>query len=80
MTFLIIALISLLVVFGAYKLTVGSIERLGTEVGTFYPFDVRVRKTNVWSTLVYLLIIVALFSVIFFFSRGGMTKLPGLPA
>jgi hypothetical protein len=75
-----IILVSILVIGLVYKLTVGSIEHLGTSISSFYPFDVKVKRTGAWSTIFYLLIVVGLFSLIVIFSRQGLTKLPGLPA
>ena len=80
MTIALIVLVSIVVIAIAYKLTIGSIESLGTSISTFYPFDVKVKRTGAWSTIFYLLVIVGLFSIILIFSGQGLTKLPGLPA
>jgi hypothetical protein len=56
----IVVIVAALAFWFIFRLTIGSIESLGTRISPFYPFDRVVQKGNMWSQLFYLIIIVGL--------------------
>ncbi len=60
MTFIIIAVVAILLFWFVFKITIGSIEGLGFKLNTFYPFNLIVKRPTMWSTLFYLMVIAVL--------------------
>lgn len=59
-----------------FKLTIGSIESLGVGMTTYYPFEVRVRKPNLWSSLFFVVVVAILTLLVILLSGGNVPKLP----
>ncbi|MBX4205809.1 hypothetical protein KW795_01285 [Candidatus Microgenomates bacterium] len=74
-----IIIFGILFFFISVKLTLSSLEKMGSRIGDFYPFSVIVKRPNIWSTVFYIVVIAILTTVVVVLS-GGKTIIPRLPA